>query len=230
GWAVGDPIDVVFASGPAQLRIAAIFEETEVVGGLLLDTEGYASRVDGPIVDAQILATVADGTTVAAADAAIERVAEAYPQVSVQDREEYKEAQGATIDGLLNMIYALLALAVVIALIGIANTLALSILERTRELGLLRAVGMTRPQLRAMVRWEAVLISVLGAVLGLGIALLFGWSLVTALEDEGLEVFRLPAARLVVIVVLAGLAGVGASLLPARRAARLDVLRAVTTE
>ncbi|HEX7136053.1 MAG TPA: FtsX-like permease family protein, partial [Iamia sp.] len=223
GLAVGDPIEVVFTTGPAELRVAAIFTEAEVVGGWLLDTETYAAHVDGPVVDAQILATVAAGTTLAAADAAIERVAEAYPQVSVQDREEYKDAQGATIDGLLNMIYALLALAVLIALIGIANTLALSILERTRELGLLRAVGMTRSQLRAMVRWEAVLISVLGAVLGLGIALLFGWSLVTALEDEGLEVFRLPVARLAVIVVLAALAGVGASLLPARRAARLDV-------
>ncbi len=230
GLSIGDTLDVTFATGPIRLRVGAIYTESEVVGGLLVATETLAEHTDGPLVDAQILATVADGVDLAAADAAIEGVTDAYPQVTVQDREEYKDAQGATIDSLLNMIYALLALAVVIALIGIANTLALSILERTRELGLLRAVGMTRPQLRAMVRWEAVLISVLGAVLGLGVALLFGWSLVTALEDEGLEVFRLPVTRLVVIVVLAGLAGVGASLLPARRAAKLDVLKAVTTD
>ncbi|HEU5151712.1 MAG TPA: FtsX-like permease family protein [Iamia sp.] len=228
--ALGDTVEATFATGPVTLEVAAIYTEAEVVGGLLVDTETLAAHTDGPLVDSQILATVADGVDLAAADAAIERVTEAYPQVTVQDREEYKDAQGATIDGLLNMIYALLALAVIIALIGIANTLALSILERTRELGLLRAVGMTRAQLRAMVRWEAVLISVLGAVLGLAVALLFGWSLVTALEDEGLEVFRVPITRLVVIVVLAGLAGVGASLLPARRAARLDVLKAVTAD
>jgi putative ABC transport system permease protein len=230
GLAVGDTIEATFAAGPVTLRVGAIYTDAEVVGGLLVDTETLAAHTDGPLVDSQVLATVADGVDLATADAAIERVAEAYPQVTVQDREEYKEAQGATVTTLLNMIYALLALAVVIALIGIANTLALSILERTRELGLLRAVGMTRPQLRAMVRWEAVLISVLGAVLGLAVALLVGWSMVTALEDEGLEVLRIPVVRLVVIVLLAGIAGVGASLLPARRAARLDVLRAVTTD
>jgi putative ABC transport system permease protein len=230
GIAVGDTVEALFATGPVELRVAALYDDGDVVGGWLVATETFAAHVDGPLVDTQILATVADGTTLAAADAAIERAAEAYPQVTIQDRQEYKDAQGATIDGLLNMIYALLALAVVIALIGIANTLALSILERTRELGLLRAVGMTRQQLRAMVRWEAVLISVLGALLGLGVALLFGWSLVTAMEDEGLEVLRVPGVRLGVIVVLAGLAGVGASLLPARRASRLDVLRAVSTD
>lgn len=230
GLAIGDEVEVTSAEATVPLTVVATYAGGGAVSGYLIDTSVYGELVSGPQVDTQVVATLADGVTIAQGDAAIEAVTDAYPQVTVQDREEYKAAQGATVNTLLNMIYALLALAVFIALIGIANTLALSVLERTRELGLLRAVGMTRPQLRSMVRWEAVLISVLGALLGLGIALLFGWSLVTALSGEGLEVLSIPVVRLVVIVVLAGLAGVGAALLPARRAARLDVLKAITSE
>jgi putative ABC transport system permease protein len=123
-----------------------------------------------------------------------------------------------------------LALAILIALLGIANTLALSIIERTRELGMMRAVGMKRNQLRSMIRWESVIIAIQGTLLGLVVGVLFGWALVTALSDEGFETFRLPVATLVVIVVLAALAGVLAAVWPARRAAKLDVLRAVVTE
>jgi putative ABC transport system permease protein len=124
----------------------------------------------------------------------------------------------------------MLALAIIIALIGIGNTLALSIVERTRELGVLRAVGMTRKQLRSTIRWEAVIIAVQGALLGLLIGVFFGWALVTAMADEGLNTFTVPVVSLVVVVVLAALAGVVAAVMPARRAARLDVLRAIVTE
>jgi putative ABC transport system permease protein len=127
-------------------------------------------------------------------------------------------------------VYALLALAILIALLGISNTLALSIVERTRELGVLRAVGMTRAQLKRTVRWEAVIIAVQGALLGLVIGVFFGWALVTAMEDEGLNTFTVPVRDLLVVVVLAAIAGVVAAVLPARRAARLDVLKAVVTE
>ena len=131
---------------------------------------------------------------------------------------------------ILNLIYALLALAVFIALLGIANTLALSIFERTRELGLLRAVGMTRRQLRATVRWEAMIIALLGTTLGLTIGTGFGWAIVRALSDEGLGQFTIPFGQLAVITVIAAGAGVAAAVLPARRAARLDVLGAITSE
>jgi putative ABC transport system permease protein len=124
----------------------------------------------------------------------------------------------------------MLALAIIIALIGIGNTLALSIVERTRELGVLRAVGMTRKQLRSTIRWESVIIAVQGALLGLLIGVFFGWALVTAMADEGLNTFTVPVVSLVVVVVLAALAGVVAAVMPARRAARLDVLRAIVTE
>ncbi|HEY3259047.1 MAG TPA: ABC transporter permease, partial [Pseudonocardiaceae bacterium] len=134
------------------------------------------------------------------------------------------------INQILVLFYLLLALAVVIAFIGIINTLALSVLERIRELGLLRAVGMTRRQLRAMIRWEAVIIAVLGAVLGLVVGTFFGWTLVRALHSQGITDFRLPVGTLLVFVAAAAVAGVLAAIFPGIRAARIDILRAITTE
>lgn len=131
----------------------------------------------------------------------------------------------------LNLVYALLGLAVVIAVIGIANTLALSVFERTRELGLLRAVGMTRGQLRSAVRWESVLIALLGTLLGLGVGTFFAWVFVRGLADEGLlSTLVVPGGQLAVIVGVAAVSGVLAAIGPARRAARLDVLRAIAAE
>jgi len=107
---------------------------------------------------------------------------------------------------------------------------ALSVFERTRELGLLRAIGMTRGQLRATVRWEAIIIALFGTALGLSIGLFFGWSLVHALADEGFKAFVVPTGSLVIVAVIAAIAGVGAAVLPARRASRLDVLGAIATQ
>jgi len=131
---------------------------------------------------------------------------------------------------LLNLIYALLGLAIVIALIGITNTLALSIFERTRELGLLRAIGMTRGQLRATVRYESVIIALFGTLMGLAVGLFFGWSMVRAMASQGFTEFVVPSASLAVVTVIAAAAGVLAAVLPARRAARLDVLEAIATQ
>ncbi len=137
----------------------------------------------------------------------------------------------AEFNTMLGVVYALLALAILIALVGIANTVALSVVERTRELGLLRAVGMSRGHLRGMVRWEAALIAVYGTVLGLAVGLFLGWSLVFAIKESGIETARtvVPLGQLAAIVVIAGSCGVLAALLPARRAARLDVLDAVAS-
>jgi putative ABC transport system permease protein len=125
---------------------------------------------------------------------------------------------------------ALLAMAILIALFGIVNTLGLSIFERTRELGLLRAIGMGRRQVRGMIRSESVIIAVIGAVLGIAIGVFFGWALQQALEPEGITELAIPVGQLVVYLVFAGLAGVLAAVWPARRAARLDVLRAIAYE
>jgi putative ABC transport system permease protein len=128
------------------------------------------------------------------------------------------------------MIYGLLALAVVISVIGIANTLALSVHERTRELGVLRAVGMHRRQLRRAVRWESLMIAALGAVLGAALAIGGAWGLVRALGDQGVAHLTVPGAQLAVILGMAGLAGVVAAAGPARRAAKLDILKAIASQ
>ena len=146
------------------------------------------------------------------------------------DQIQFKAQQASQVNQLLNLVYGLLALAVLIALIGIANTLALSIYERTRELGLLRAVGTTRGQLRSMVSLESLVISLFGAIEGLVLGMLFGWAIVAALHSQGITHLVFPVTQLLVVAVLAGLAGLVAAIAPARRAARLDVLQAVTTE
>jgi putative ABC transport system permease protein len=127
-------------------------------------------------------------------------------------------------------VYALLALAIVIALMGIANTLALAIHERTRELGLLRAVGQTRGQLRSMVRWESAIIALFGTVGGLGTGLFLGWAVVQAASQEDIATFTIPAGRLIVVLAVGAIAGVLAGIRPARRAARLRLLTAIANE
>jgi putative ABC transport system permease protein len=161
---------------------------------------------------------------------AIETALVGWPNADLHDQASFKEAITSEIDMMLNLIYGLLALAVIIALIGIANTLSLSIHERTRELGLLRAVGMARDQVRSVVRWEAVLISVLGTLVGLGVGLALSRVIVEALEGFGLTRFAIPVGTMLVVVLVAALLGVLASVRPARRAARLDVLQAIATE
>jgi putative ABC transport system permease protein len=228
GWTVGQDVPVRFAeTGLQQLRIAALYDETGLVGEYLVGMAAYEANVADQL-DQKVLVTFADGIDGADARSAVTTVADAYPQAEVQDRAEYKAAKGSKIDSIVNLMYALLALAVVIALLGIANTLALSIFERSRELGLLRAVGMTRRQLRAAVRYEAVVIALLGTTLGLVIGVGFGWAVVRALDEQGLGTFTLPVPQLAAMVVVAALAGVAAAILPARRAARLDVLEAIT--
>jgi putative ABC transport system permease protein len=149
--------------------------------------------------------------------------------VQVQSRAEFEHAQTAQVNKLLGLIYALLGLAVIIALIGIVNTLMLSVFERTHEIGLLRAVGMRRRQVRGMIRSEAVILSVFGAIIGVVIGTGLGVALVSALHAQGITDTVVPIANLVIFLVLAGLLGLLAASWPARRAAKLDVLAAIAT-
>jgi putative ABC transport system permease protein len=162
--------------------------------------------------------------------AALEKTMKQFPVGELQDRAQFKASQSAQIEGFLTFVTALLLFAVLIAVFGIANTLGLSIIERTRELGLMRAVGMTRRQVRSLVRWESVIIALLGAVLGIVIGVGFGWVIVNALSSEGISEFRAAPTRLVVIFLIAAVFGILAAILPARRASKLDVLRAISTE
>jgi putative ABC transport system permease protein len=230
GLSIGDRVPVDFAAtGPQEMTVGMIYGDNAAAGDWLIGTDAFTANFPDQM-DVQVFMKKADGVPADDALAAVEGVAADYPGVDVLDQTQYKEEQMGFVDQMLGLVYAMLALAIIIALIGIGNTLALSIVERTRELGVLRAVGMTRKQLRSTIRWEAVIIAVQGALLGLLIGVFFGWALVTAMADEGLNTFTVPVVSLVVVVVLAALAGVVAAVMPARRAARLDVLRAIVTE
>jgi putative ABC transport system permease protein len=173
---------------------------------------------------------VSDRYTPAQIRAAIHLVLNDFPTAAVLTRSQLHQRQARQVDQLMGMMTALLALAVIIGLVGIANTLSLSILERTREIGLLRAVGMTRRQARSVIRWEAAITAVMGALLGVALGVAFGGAVVAALRDSGIGTFTVPIVQLAAYVVIVSLAGVVAAMPPARRAARLDVLQAVATE
>jgi putative ABC transport system permease protein len=230
GLQVGDSLPVTFKdTGTQQLRVALVYGESQTLGSYLLGTPAYDANFTTHL-DRQVFVKRAAGVSEAAALAAVKETAKAYPGVSVYDRAEFKAAQAQWLNQLLALVYALLGLAIIIALLGIANTLALSIFERVREIGVLRAVGMTRSQLRSTIRWESVIIALQGTLLGLVVGVFFGWALVTALSDQGITVFAVPYASLLAIVVLAALAGMAAAIGPSRWAAKFDVLRAVVSE
>jgi len=229
-WTVGTQVPVIFAeTGRRTMRVAVIYGENAQAGNYFLSTTAYRANFPSQL-DSKVLVKARPGVSSATALAAVRTAMRSYPGVKVLDRAQYKADQTKLFDQLLALVYALLGLAIIIALLGIANTLALSIAERTREVGLLRAVGMTRTQLRSAIRWEAVIIAVQGTLLGLLIGTFFGWALVTALHDQGVPVFQLPVTSLLVVVLLAALSGALAAILPSRRAAKLDVLRAVVSD
>ncbi len=230
GWKAGDPITIRFPSGsPIHTKVAAVFEANSFTGDYLIPIAAFDAHFTQHL-DQDVLLKAAPGADLTAIRAGIDAALQPFGNVKVEDQAEFRASQEKQIDTLLGLVTALLLLAIIIALVGIVNTLALSIFERTREIGLLRAVGMTRRQVRGMVRWEAVIISVFGAVMGLAVGLFFAWALVKALADEGITAFSIPVTQLVTYVILAALAGVLAAVWPARRAAKLDVLRAVTVE
>jgi putative ABC transport system permease protein len=237
GLGLGDPVRVDFLDDrrPEADRVATvsgIYDDTRAAGGIgsyVLGLDDWNAAVANP-TDTQVFVQLADGVSVAQAEPEIEQVVEPFATAEVQSVDEYKDAIGGQLDILLNLVIGLLIIAVIIAMLGIANTIALSVLERTRELGLLRAVGMRRRQVRAAIRWESVIISLFGTVLGLAFGLLGGWGIVRALRNEGFGVFEIPVGTLVVLVVVAALLGLGAALLPAWRASRMNVLDAIATE
>ena len=158
---------VVFSQGDVTLTVKAIYGNATWVGDAFID-HAVTDRLGLDPLDSAVLVTLADGVTPTAGEAILDELTASYPTADVLDRQGFKYSNASDIDLILNLIYALLALAILIALMGITNTLALSIFERTRELGVLRAVGMTRAQLKATVRYEAVIIAVFGTLLGLG--------------------------------------------------------------
>ena len=226
--AVGDSITMEFPlTGTEQVPVVGTFAG-EGLSNYLISNASFGERFSNKL-DFFVFVNLADGVELATGRAAVERVLEPYPNVELSDQAEFIESQKAQIDVLLTIINALLLLAILIALLGIANTLALSIFERKRELGLLRAVGMTRRQVRRMIRWEAVITALYGAFLGLVLGIVLGWAVVTALSDEGLN-FGFPFQLLITYVIAAAIGGVVASIWPSFRGARTNVLEAIAYE
>ena len=233
---IGDPVELVFLQGGATtLTLGSIYKtEFPIQGpGWIISTDQFNTLVPPSQQTFVAIYIKLDDTSSAGVDAALpglKAVADTVPGAKLQNLDEYKKAQTDQVNQFLQIVYVLLALALIIAIVGVVNTLLLSVYERTRELGLLRAVGMSRRQVRSTIRLESVIISLMGTLIGLVIGIIFGWALVTALVDEGITSFAIPWSQLFIIVIIAILAGVGAALYPARRAARLDVLRAISSD
>ena len=225
---VGSAVAVTFAqTGPTTMRIGGVFKPNPLVGSFVVGSGFFLSHFDTPLPMGVLLRT-APGT--APLGGALGRALLPYANVSFKTRAQFEAAQKSKINQQLGLVYVLLALAIVVALIGIVNTLMLSVFERTHEIGLLRAVGMRRRQVRAMIRSESVIVALFGAVVGILIGAGLGVALAAALRDSGVGTLSVPLTSLIGFLVLAALLGLGAATWPARRAARLDVLAAIAVE
>jgi putative ABC transport system permease protein len=230
-FTVGETLQMEFArTGTQTLTVVGIFEPNAFLNDYAVSIDTYDANVAQQL-DSVVFLKYAPGVDQAAARAGVETlVARDYPSVDVDDQEQTKQAYVMQVDQIFAIVYVLLILSVFISAFGIVNTLGLSIYERIRELGLLRAVGMSKRQVKRMVRVEAVIIAVLGALLGLVVGILFGWALQRALSDVGIDQLAIPIVQLVLMLIVAALIGVIAAILPARRASRINVLEAITYE
>ncbi|MFP5335619.1 MAG: ABC transporter permease [Actinomycetes bacterium] len=233
GVAVGDRLTGTLGTvDRVELTVGGVYEDNQAIGVPVLVSDATAEGAVPARQQVDVFGYVnldADADP-AATKAALTDVVQPYVVVSLQDREEFVSAQAEQTEQLLVLLYVLLALSVVIAVLGIVNTLALSVIERTREIGLLRAVGMRRRQLAGMVTVESVLTALFGAVLGTALGLVLAAALQRSLADDGLEVLDVPVVAVAGVFALAAVVGVLAAVLPAVRAVRLDVLRAIAAE
>ncbi len=225
---VGSAVPVKFAqTGGSTMRIGGIFNPNPLVGSFVVGDGFFLSHFDNPLPIGVLLATAPGAPNLGSA---LNSALQPYANVGYKTRAGFEASQQSKINQELGLVYVLLALAVVVALIGIVNTLMLSVFERTREIGLLRAVGMKRRQVRAMIRSEAMIISLFGAVVGIVVGTGLGIALASSLRQNGVTDIAVPLASLIGFVVLSGVLGLGAATWPARRAANLDVLAAIATE
>ena len=236
GLGVGDRVEIDFLDDARDedertATVSGVYSTGPAtdLGAFVVGVEVFQAALPTS-TDFQVFVQLEDGVSVAEAEPAIEQIVDPLPSADVQSVEEYKDEIGSQLNFLLGLIGGLLFLAIGIAFLGIVNTISLSIIERTRELGLLRAVGMRRRQVRSAIRWESAIISLFGTGLGLAVGLIGGWGIVRALRDEGFEVFAVPVLWLAVISVVAGLLGLAAAVIPAWRASRMNVLDAIGTE
>ncbi|MDO4717511.1 MAG: FtsX-like permease family protein [Propionibacteriaceae bacterium] len=232
GWGIGSSFGVTSGGGAATtLRVVGIFDNPDGVrlGGLIVSPGTFSAitPLDSDLIVSIDLGPDADA---AAVRSGLEDLAAGDPTLVVTNQAEWEEAQVARLSTALGLLYGLLGLALVIAVLGVVNTLVLAVIERTREIGLLRAIGLTRPQLRRIITLEAVMVSLLGCVLGVGLGLLYGVVIRQAAAADGLSHLGIPWTQIGVFLVLTAVIGMLAAVWPARRASRLDILAAIATE
>ncbi len=232
GLEPGDDVELGLPDGTVvTVTVGTTFEPNNLVSGVLVPRSAYGSETQKPAIYS-VFITLEPGVSETDGQTAAQQVADRFNAGDVQTREQFADSAAGQIDQLLGIIYALLVLAIIIALMGIANTLSLSVFERTRELGLLRAVGQTRGQMRSMVRWESVIIAVFGTIGGIGLGILLGWALFAAVSTAaGFDgTLTVSPATLLAIAFIGALVGVIAGWRPAARAAKLNVLAAIAAE
>jgi len=228
-WSVGSKVAVTTFDGASQtLTVTGIYQQNQLLGPWLTSGDFYREVTPKQnLMDEVVLVRATPGTDLGTLRTGLEKATDPFLVITVQDREQFKGSQAKQINSLLGVLYGLLALAIVIAVLGIINTLALSVVERRREIGMLRAIGMVRPQVRRAIYLESLLIAVFGAIVGVGLGLTFGSLFVRTLRDEGLDHISVPIVQSVAMLVLAAVVGVLAALWPAVRAARTRPLEAL---
>ncbi|MFI0814816.1 ABC transporter permease [Streptomyces sp. NPDC021098] len=230
----GDTLTVAFKEGrTAKLKVAAITSDDVSLdkGALYTNIATVEAYVPAKLMPADImmLAQAKDGQE-AAAYKSLKAELHPYPSVKVRDQTDYKKEMKDQVGQLLNLVYGLLALAIIVAILGVVNTLALSVVERTREIGLMRAIGLSRRQMRRMIRLESVVIALFGALLGLGLGMGWGATAQKLLALEGLKTLEIPWSTIVTVFIGSAVVGLVAALIPAFRAARMNILNAIATD
>ena len=227
-WAVGSTIPARYPDGGTGiLRVAGVYADRPVGPTIILDPDSYRAHYPSKLIN-EIEIVLEPGVDAVATGTALQAALRAWPGLAVQDQEQIKAGVRGSIDEFVTAILGLLAMSVVIAALGIVNTLALSVIERTREIGLLRAVGMYRTQLRRMIRYEALIVTGFGALLGLGLGVLYGAAIQRSAAAEGMEVLSIPFGRLGLYLLVGIGIGVAAAIWPARRASRVGILQAIS--
>ena len=230
GYDLGASLDLLFPAGEERsFTVAAIFEPSVLLSGPVISLEDYR-EVGGAAQDTLLFVALEPGADPAVVVPQVEAAAEANPLIQVSDQTAIKEQNASQLDQLLYIIYGMLGLSVIIAALGVINTMVLSVIERTREIGLVRAVGAGSRQVRRMIRWEAVLVSLLGAGVGIGLGILAAAALQRSLASDGIDQLVIPSGTVLVLLVLALFIGVLGAWFPARRASKMNILASITTE
>jgi putative ABC transport system permease protein len=227
-WKPGSSVQATFSNGTGQqLQIKGVYAKSQFLAPRVISLAAFQTHTTNPLADGIIVDTAKQD---AAAKTAIEQSLKDYPNLKVQDQSDVKKDARQQVDGMITFLTVMLVLSIIIAAVGVVNTLALSVIERTREIGLLRAVGTSRRQLRRMIRLESIVIAVFGALLGISLGIAFGVAIQRGAANDGMEVLDIPVGTLAIYVVVAGFIGVVAALWPAWRASRMDVLKAIGSQ